>query len=67
VTDELGEQRDSYACALALRDIADDVDPHLAFELGQVAAAQNARVQTGMAAFAGSWTKVRIARRAVGF
>jgi len=67
VTDELGEQRDSYACALALRDIADDVDPHLAFELGKVAAAQDARVQTGMAAFAGIWTKVRIARRAVGF
>ena len=66
VTDELGEQRDSYVCALALRDIADAVDPHVAFELGKVAAAQDARVVMAIGDFPGLWRRVRTARKAVG-
>lgn len=66
VTDELGEQRDAYACALALRDIADAVDPHVAFELGKVAAAQDARVVMAIEDFPGLWRRVRTARKAVG-
>lgn len=66
VTDELGEQRDAYACSLALRDIASALDPHVAFELGRVAAAQDARVNAAVKEFPKLWNGVKGARSDAG-
>jgi CHAD domain-containing protein len=67
VTDELGEQRDAYSCSLALRDIASALDPHVAFELGRVAAAQDARVNAAVKEFPKLWNGVKKARSVAGF
>lgn len=66
VTDELGEQRDCYACSTALGEIAEDVRPTLAFELGRAAAAQDARVGAAVEEFPRLWKRVHVASRVVG-
>jgi CHAD domain-containing protein len=66
VTDELGEQRDSYVCSLALSEIADGVRPGLAFEVGRAAAAQDVRVGAAVDEFPKLWKRVCAAGRRAG-
>ena len=60
VTDELGEQRDAYACSEALAEIAGYVPGHLAFEFGRMAFFQEIRSVTAAEEFPQLWRRVRI-------
>ena len=66
LTDELGAQRDAYLAAEELSGLAGRVSPQLAFELGRLAAAHDARVMSVRDNFPGLWAEVRKARRTAG-